>query len=965
MKRIQKIIAVLLCAVTAAVMLSAFSVCAADEFEQSLSAFPQSYRAALRELHKKHPSWTFTAFKTGLDWNTAVEKEQSGDRSLFPNAYANVFKSVEKGDYNYSTGAYIQKDAGFVTANKLAVAYYMDPRNFLNEYGIFQFEDLSYDESFDEAAVEFVLRGTFMYNTKISYYNTKGKLINTNDKYSTVICEAGRKANINPCYLASKIRGEIGNGTSATSGKNSTYPGIYNFYNIGATDGAGAIERGLLWAKSGTTYSRPWTSPQKSIIGGAEFVAESYIAKGQFTTYLQKFNVNPASSYGVYNHQYMTNVCAAAVQAYFSYDSYYSAKLFDNKFSFSIPVFNNMDDKNGTDGKVALSGANNLEGYVNVKGGINVRKGPSTNNAKVLTKYLPQNTRVTVLEAVETDSNYYANVLNYPFWYKIKFNFESKTYTGYVPKSFVTITSAVAVRPGAYKPEFTSNDGKKTLHLVSYDARVAQIDGDVINFLQPGTTEIGAYDSTGRFSVVRYTVFDDGAPATVVDLKQTETTSNSFTLTWRKAANATGYTVYKYNEQKKQYESIKTLTGTKLQIKNLAPGSVGTYAVRARKKVGDTVVLSDFSKSVTAATVPSAPVNLSQTATSSDRYTLTWNKVSGATGYTVYKYNTTDEKYVKFATVRENKLEILGLFAAQRDKYKVRATLSASTASLSSGYSAEFTAAAAPGKVGAVKVSNIKTTGYTLSWPKVKNASGYTVYRLDEASGKFKKLASTKATSYTVSSLASGTESVYTVKAYVAQGGKNFFGTASGRITAKTLPAQVKAVRQRKTSASGYTLTWESVRGADGYAVYKYDSAKKRYVRLSSTSANSMAITGLKAGRSEKYKVRAFMKLGNEIYYAAYSSAFEAVTYPGTVKNVKVKRTGSSSCTLTWSKVKNADGYRVYRLDPKTGEYVRLVTVKGTSAKFRAAKGETLVVRAYTKRANAYFGAPSSPVTVK
>ena len=107
------------------------------------------------------------------------------------------------------------------------------------------------------------------------------------------------------------------------------------------------------------------------------------------------------------------------------------------------------------------------------------------------------------------------------------------------------------------------------------------------------------------------------------------------------------------------------------------------------------------------------------------------------------------------------------------------------------------------------------------------------------------------------------------------------------------------------------------------------------------------------------------MKLGNEIYYAAYSSAFEAVTYPGTVKNVKVKRTGSSSCTLTWSKVKNADGYRVYRLDPKTGEYVRLATVKGTSVKLRAAKGETLVVRAYTKRANVYFGAPSSPVTVK
>lgn len=780
MKRMKKIIALFLCTLTAAVMLFAAEAFAADEFEQSLSAFPKSYRASLRELHEKHPNWTFNAFKTGLDWNTAVSIEQAGGRSLFPNAYAGVFKSVENGDYDYSKGSYIQKDYGFVTANKLAVAYYMDPRNFLNENGIFQFEDLSYDESFDEAAVEFVLRGTFMYNTKISYYNTKGKLIKTNEKYSTVICEAGRRANINPCYLASKIRGEIGNGTSATSGKNETYPGIYNFYNIGASDGAGAIERGLKWAKSGKTYSRPWTSPKKSIIGGAEFVAESYIAKGQFTAYLQKFNVNPDSAYGVYNHQYMTNVCAGAIQAYFSYDSYYSAKLLDNKFVFSIPVFNDMDDQNGTDGKIMLTGSDNLSGYINVSGGINVRKGPSTNNEKVLTKYLPQNTKVTVLDTVKTDSSYYANVLSYPFWYKIKFSFESKSYTGYVPKSFVTITSAIGVRPGAYKPSFSSNSGKKLLHLVSYDARVAEIDGDVINFLKNGTTEIGAYDSTGRFCVLRYTVYDDGAPAAVIDLFQSEIASDSLTLSWRKSANATGYTVYRLNEKTKKYEKIKTLRGTSLKIGSLSPGHVGTYAVRARKKIDETLVWADFSSPV----------------------------------------------------------------------------------------------------------------------------------------------------------------------------------------TASTLPPQVKSVSQRKTSVSGYTLTWERVKGATGYVVYRYDSEKKRYVWFKSTSANSMEITGLKAGRSAKYKVRAFVRLSNELHFAEYSPVFEAVTTPPAVKNVKAKRSGSY-CTLTWSKAKNADGYRVYKLNKKTGEYARVKTVKNNRIKIKAAKKTVFAVRAYTKGVNTYYGAFSSPVTVK
>lgn len=964
MKRMKKIIALFLCALTAAVMLFAAEAFAADEFEQSLSAFPKSYRASLRELHEKHPNWTFNAFKTGLDWNTAVSTEQAGGRSLFPNAYAGVFKSVENGDYDYSKGSYIQKDYGFVTANKLAVAYYMDPRNFLNENGIFQFEDLSYDESFDEAAVEFVLRGTFMYNTKISYYNTKGKLIKTNEKYSTVICEAGRRANINPCYLASKIRGEIGNGTSATSGKNETYPGIYNFYNIGASDGAGAIERGLYWAKNGTTYSRPWTSPKKSIIGGAEFVASSYIAQGQFTTYLQKFNVNPGSAYGVYNHQYMTNVCAGAIQAYFSYDSYYSAKLLDNKFVFSIPVFNNMDDQNGTDGKVMLTGSNNLSGYINVSGGVNVRKGPSTNNGKVLTKYLPQNTKVTVLDSVKTDSSYYANVLSYPFWYKIKFTFESKSYTGYVPKSFVTITSAVGVRPGAYKPSFSSNNGKKLLHLVSYDARVAEIDGDVINFLKNGTTEIGAYDSTGRFSVLRYTVYDDGAPATVIDLSQSETSSNSFTLSWRKSANATGYTVYRLNEKTKQYERIKTLKGTSLKIKNLSPGSVGTYAVRARKKVNDTLIWADFSKPITAATVPQAPVNLAQSETSAGGYKLTWSKVNNATGYAVYKYNAESKKFVKVASVSGNSYTVSALHSAQRDKYKVRAVIAASTATVSGGYSAEFTAVCAPGKVSVVITSSIKTSGYVLSWPKVKNADGYTVFKFDAKSGKFVKLAATAKTSYTVSSLAAGTENIYAVRAYVAQGGKTYFGALSDETVASTLPPQVKRISQKKTSVSGYTLSWERVKGADGYVVYRYDSTKKRYVWLKSTSANSMEISGLKAGQSAKYKVCAFIKLSNELHFAEYSPVFEAVTTPPAVKNVKAKRSGSY-CTLTWSKAKNANGYRVFKLNKKTGKYVRLKTVENNRTKIKAAKGTVFVVRAYTKRANTYYGAFSSPVTVK
>lgn len=92
-----------------------------------------------------------------------------------------------------------------------------------------------------------------------------------------------------------------------------------------------------------TSYGRPWTTPGKSIIGGAGLIAESYINAGQYTSYLKKFQVNPNASYKLYDHQYMTNIRAPWGEARTSYSAY-SSYLNDVSFTFSIPVYLNMPD---------------------------------------------------------------------------------------------------------------------------------------------------------------------------------------------------------------------------------------------------------------------------------------------------------------------------------------------------------------------------------------------------------------------------------------------------------------------------------------------------------------------------------------------------------------------------------------------------------------------------------------------
>ncbi len=131
--------------------------------------------------------------------------------------------------------------------------------------------------------------------------------------------------------------------SDSVSGTRSGYTGIYNFYNIGATNttSGSAVNNGLKWASTGTSYLRPWNSRYRSIVGGAIYIGEKYINVGQNTSYLQKFNVTEKNRY---NHQYMSNIEAPNSEATKT-ASAYSATLNEMTLVFSIPVYTNMPEE--------------------------------------------------------------------------------------------------------------------------------------------------------------------------------------------------------------------------------------------------------------------------------------------------------------------------------------------------------------------------------------------------------------------------------------------------------------------------------------------------------------------------------------------------------------------------------------------------------------------------------------------
>ena len=288
------------------------------DFEEQLKAFPSSYHSALKALHAVYPNWQFHADNINLTLDEAVQLEIS--RKQIRTSY-NSWLSMGPGAYDYDKNQYVLQDTDWYVASREVIKYYMDPRNFLGTDTVFTFMLQGYDPSKqNEAGVRKIVKGTFL---------------DTNE-YVSYIMKAAKETSYSPYVMASKILQEIGknNGNSPfISGKYPGYEGYYNYFNINAT-GNSTEEK----IKKALTYAMEhgWNSPEKAIIGGAEFCSDGYIKKGQNTYYYMDFNIkNPKLIW----HEYAGAIRDASAKGRILSAAYTGDK--SAVVSFSIPVYKN------------------------------------------------------------------------------------------------------------------------------------------------------------------------------------------------------------------------------------------------------------------------------------------------------------------------------------------------------------------------------------------------------------------------------------------------------------------------------------------------------------------------------------------------------------------------------------------------------------------------------------------------
>lgn len=588
-----------------------------DSYISSLvdAGFPKSYATKLYTVHQAHPKWKFKAVSTGLVWNNAVAAEsKDGQCNVYikPNTTAcatRLYRDQSKGSYvakggfDYDYYVYDGSDAsqtGWVQATPMAVAYYMNPYTFIgNDIALMQFESLEWNMSSYDAAVpivETMLSNTFMSSTSNSYnanyINSKGKIkyVDTTGAtkslkitYAEAICTAAKENNMNPCYLTSKIIGEVGSkGSSSVTGTYSSYTGYYNYLNIGAYDSSsgGAVASGLRYAKS---YD--WTDPQKAIAGGAAQIATYYIARGQNTAYLQKFNVSSNNTYG---HQYMTAVNGVVNTTYSTYSSYKKAGILDAQKTFYIPIFKSQATPNGT--KVAFSGFTGVgKGVVNST--VNMRSSASYAGEKsgtvnsgdtvtILGGY--RDKKVAYTAGYSVDATYYR--MYTPLWYKVK---TADGKTGYVCEDYVDTKAKATVKKGDTLSLKYTITGDETPRFMSQDTRIATVNanGDVKG-VSTGTTKVVIYLTDGQFDVLNVTVsttVGTSQPSESSTTKSTTSTTKSTTKSTTSSTTKTSSSIPSYSSEGITLKADKNgdyycyRDGKKVNYTGIAKGDSGTW----------------------------------------------------------------------------------------------------------------------------------------------------------------------------------------------------------------------------------------------------------------------------------------------------------------------------------------------------------------------------------------------------
>ena len=388
-------------------------------------------------------------------------------------------------------------------------------------------------------------------------------------------------------------------------------------------------------------------------------------------------------------------------------------------------------------------------------------------------------------------------------------------------------------------------------------------------------TSTGAVAIGPKSSAINITTTSSSSVPAPSNLKVAEYSNSAIKLTWTKASDVTGYYVYRSTDGK-TYSKIKTLTASTTAYTNtsLTAGKKYYYSIASYKNTSTgAVAIGPKSSAVNALTISSSklsyPSGFAVKEVATDAIKLVWNKSSNASGY--YIYRSIDNKNfskIKALPSSSTSYTNTALYLDTTYYYKIASYVNSNGSIGLSDKSPVVSAKTTSTSVSFTSKTSTSTT-ITLNWD-YPSATGYQIYRLDINTGKYVKIASTSAKSYTDKNLSSDRYYNYKVRAYLVSGGITTYSPYNSVSVKTCLPAvkDFKAVSQTYYSVN---LSWTKQNGAVNYEIYQLspDSQVYKLITTLNSDATSYMVDNLTVNTTYKFRIRS---VSSNKSYSDYST---------------------------------------------------------------------------------------------
>lgn len=384
-------------------------------------------------------------------------------------------------------------------------------------------------------------------------------------------------------------------------------------------------------------------------------------------------------------------------------------------------------------------------------------------------------------------------------------------------------------------------------------------------------------------------------------------------LVWTSVDDATGYRIYRKTDSSEwsvigNYEPSET-TGEEIDFTDktsLVLGTYYTYTVQAYRgsyedaclNEGNQEYWSEYNNNGIKVCMLSSPeITFSENMVSGIQ--IKWDAVQGASSYKVYRRSVYDPWEYLVNTSDTEFIDCGDLTIGNVYFYSIQACRDSEESCFN-----ETGSAVRKFEIPSLSKAENTADGIKITWESVKGAEGYYVYR-KTASSSWVRLGTSDSTSYVDSqNLLTGTEYIYTVRAYEGDT-KSWYDRNA---TKSTVWVEAPLLKSAENTSSGIKISWQSVKGATSYRLYRKTAGTSWTVLADITSTSYTDKSSMKNNTQYIYTVRAYKGSDRSDYYS------DGISFTNLSDPVLISAENSQGgIKITWKSVSGAEGYQVYR----------------------------------------------------